>query len=238
MMWIIASDAQVVALMYATKIVYEDLSLLAAQVACKCSENCTNRPFQEAKKVKVVMTQRCGWGVEAVEFIDKGDFIMEYVGEVISDALCEKRFWNMKGQGITKDVNWETRLGIFAAKSIEPGEELTYDYGYEMYEHDEIECRCGASNCHGYLGTKKSEVLDRVIPPHLESSFFIEIFPDDTAVTPLYWRMNQNPEQIGYSKSAQKQSQMNDLGSVKVLKPSSGASQSIEKTCSGDGLSM
>ncbi|KAI3814700.1 hypothetical protein L1987_14344 [Smallanthus sonchifolius] len=206
---------------------YEDCicrsQFISCTSACKCSENCTNRPFQEEKKVKVVMTQCCGWGVEAVEYIDKGDFIMEYVGEVINDALCEKRFWDMKGQGITKfyvvavrkdfnidakfkgnesrfinhscdpncpmekwDVNWETRLGIFAAKSIKPGEELTFDYGYEMYEHDEVECRCGASNCLGYLGTKNTR--------------------QDVIIS----------------------------CTVKVLK---GASQSIEKPCAGGGLS-
>ncbi|MFS7991572.1 putative [histone H3]-lysine(4) N-trimethyltransferase chromatin remodeling SET family [Helianthus anomalus] len=145
------------------------------------------------------MTQHCGWGVEAVELIDEGDYIIEYVGEVINDALCEKRFWDMKGKGITKfymvavrkdfnidarfkgnesrfinhscdpnctmekwDVNGETRLGIFAAKTIEPREELTFDYEYEMYGPDEVECHCGASNCHGYLGTKRSDAGDCV----------------------------------------------------------------------------
>ncbi|KAJ0570602.1 putative [histone H3]-lysine(4) N-trimethyltransferase chromatin remodeling SET family [Helianthus annuus] len=64
------------------------------------------------------MTQHFGWGVEAVELIDEGDYIIEYVGEVINDALCEKRFWDMKGKGITKfymvavrkDFNIDARL--------------------------------------------------------------------------------------------------------------------------------
>ncbi|PWA53182.1 AWS domain, Methyltransferase, trithorax, Histone-lysine N-methyltransferase, SET2 [Artemisia annua] len=164
---------------------------ISCSSVCKCSENCTNRPFQEAKKIKLIMTQDRGWGVEAAEFINEGDFIIEYVGEVIDDAICEKRFWDMKTQGITQfymvsvrkdfnidasvkgnesrflnhscdpncdlqqwDVNGMTCLGIFANNSIEPGEELTFDYRFELYG-EEVKCRCGASNCRGHLGTKK-----------------------------------------------------------------------------------
>ncbi|XP_076897473.1 histone-lysine N-methyltransferase ASHR3-like [Bidens hawaiensis] len=197
MMWITALNAHV-ALTYAMKIVYAGNSSainmfymafvfisythnisnvqfcrsvhISCTSACACSENCTNRPFdQEDKKVKVVKTKHCGWGVEADEFIDKGDYIIEYVGEAIDDALCEKRFWDMKGKRVTNfyvvavrkdlnidaqfkgnesrfinhscdpncimekwDVNGETRLGIFAAKAIEPKEALTFDYGYRL----------------------------------------------------------------------------------------------------------
>ncbi|GKD82625.1 histone-lysine N-methyltransferase ASHR3, partial [Tanacetum coccineum] len=164
---------------------------ISCSSVCKCSENCTNRPFQEAKKLKLIKTQDRGWGVEAAEFINEGDFIIEYVGEVLDEAVCERRFWDMKAQGVTQfymvsvrkdfnidasvkgnesrflnhscdpncelqqwDVNGMTCLGIFANSSIEPGEELTFDYRFELYG-EEVECRCGASNCRGHLGTKK-----------------------------------------------------------------------------------
>ncbi|GJY91697.1 histone-lysine N-methyltransferase ASHR3 [Tanacetum coccineum] len=181
---------------------------ISCSSVCKCSENCTNRPFQEAKKLKLIKTQDRGWGVEAAEFINEGDFIIEYVGEgdfiieyvgegskfvakFLDEAVCERRFWDMKAQGVTQfymvsvrkdfnidasvkgnesrflnhscdpncelqqwDVNGMTCLGIFANSSIEPGEELTFDYRFELYG-EEVECRCGASNCRGHLGTKK-----------------------------------------------------------------------------------
>ncbi|KAK4479452.1 hypothetical protein RD792_014966 [Penstemon davidsonii] len=127
-------------------------------------------------------TELCGWGVVAAESICKGDFIIEYVGEVIDDAICEGRLWDMKDhdaknfymceinknfvidatfkgnssrflnhscapncklEKCTEDsgfifvtllpkrqVEGETRVGVFASRSIEVGEPLTYDYRY------------------------------------------------------------------------------------------------------------
>ncbi|KAK6135630.1 hypothetical protein DH2020_030641 [Rehmannia glutinosa] len=117
--------------------------------------------------------EHCGWGVVAGESISKGDFIVEYVGEVINDAMCERRLWDMKDQDaknfymceINKDfvidatfkgnaswflnhscapncklekwqVEGEIRVGVFASRSIEVGEALTYDYRYLELEGD------------------------------------------------------------------------------------------------------
>ncbi|WCJ30169.1 Histone-lysine N-methyltransferase ASHR3 [Euphorbia peplus] len=162
--------------------------------ACHCPDSCTNRPFRREKKIKIVKTQLCGWGVEAVEPINKGDFIIEYTGEVINDALCEQRLWDMKYKGVKnfymceigKDftidatfkgnasrflnhscdpncimekwqVEGETRVGLFAYRSITVGEPLTYDYRFVQFG-SEVKCQCGASNCHGYLGNKRKIV--------------------------------------------------------------------------------
>ncbi|KAK3221654.1 hypothetical protein Dsin_008679 [Dipteronia sinensis] len=159
--------------------------------ACRCSETCNNRPFRKEKKIKLVKTEFCGWGVEAAEPISKGEFIIEYIGEVIDDATCEQRLWDMKYQGtqnfymceIRKDftidatfkgnlsrflnhscdpncmlekwqVEGETRVGVFAAHSIKVGEPLTYDYRFVQFG-PEVKCYCGASNCQGFLGTKR-----------------------------------------------------------------------------------
>ncbi|KAF1892425.1 hypothetical protein Lal_00010890 [Lupinus albus] len=170
---------------------------ISCSKACRCSENCNNRPFRKEKKIKLVKTELCGWGVEAAETVDKGGFIIEYIGEemfsdaVIDDALCEKRLWDMKDKNvqnfymceIRKDftidatfkgntsrflnhscdpncvlekwqVDGETRVGVFAARSIETGEPLTYDYRFVQFG-PEVKCHCGAANCQGFLGTKK-----------------------------------------------------------------------------------
>ncbi|XP_021276511.1 histone-lysine N-methyltransferase ASHR3 [Herrania umbratica] len=162
--------------------------------ACHCPETCNNRPFRKEKRIRIVKTELCGWGVEAAEPINKGDFVIEYIGEVIDDAQCEKRLWDMKYKGvknfymceIRKDftidatfkgntsrflnhgcdpncvlekwqVEGETRVGVFAARSIEVGEPLTYDYRFVQFG-PEVKCYCGASNCQGYLGTKRKIV--------------------------------------------------------------------------------
>ncbi|PRQ37685.1 putative histone-lysine N-methyltransferase transcription regulator SET family [Rosa chinensis] len=164
---------------------------ISCSKACHCSENCTNRPFLKEKKIRIVKTAHCGWGAEAAESVKKGDFIIEYIGEVINDALCEQRLWDMKYKEvknfymceIRKDftidatfkgnpsrflnhscdpncvlekwqVEGETRVGVFAARSIEVGEPLTYDYRFVQFG-PEVKCCCGASNCQGYLGIKK-----------------------------------------------------------------------------------
>ncbi|KAF4370390.1 hypothetical protein F8388_016127 [Cannabis sativa] len=187
---------------------------ISCSKACRCSGNCTNRPFRKEKKIKLVKTEHCGWGVEAAESINKDEFVIEYIGEVIDDALCEQRLWNMKDKGvhnfymceIRKDftidatfkgnlsrflnhscnpncilekwlvqsddgplmpfgywnnlqVDGETRVGVFAARLIKVGEPLTYDYRFVQFG-PEVRCHCGATNCQGYLGTKKK--IDKV----------------------------------------------------------------------------
>ncbi|WOL08616.1 histone-lysine N-methyltransferase ASHR3-like isoform X1 [Canna indica] len=164
---------------------------ISCSKACHCSDMCRNRPFRKDKKIKVVKTEYCGWGVVALEVMEKGDFVIEYIGEVIDDALCEQRLWDMKRRGdqnfymceLHKDftidatfkgnasrflnhscdpncklekwqVDGETRVGVFASRSIDIGEPLTYDYRF-VHFGPMVKCHCGASNCQGYLGSKK-----------------------------------------------------------------------------------
>ena len=54
------------------------------------------------------------------------------------------------------DPNCETEIieghvWIVALREIEPGEELTYDYGYDLEHWEDHPCRCGRPNCVGYI---------------------------------------------------------------------------------------
>ncbi|KAJ7975545.1 Histone-lysine N-methyltransferase ASHH3 [Quillaja saponaria] len=77
--------------------------LSSCSSGCKCGNSCLNKPFQHrpVKKMKLVKTEKCGSGIVADEDIKHGEFVIEYVGEVIDDKTCEERLWNMKHRGET-----------------------------------------------------------------------------------------------------------------------------------------
>ena len=43
------------------------------------------------------------------------------------------------------------KIWINAIKDIKKGEELTYDYGYDMDCYEDHPCRCDSKNCVGYI---------------------------------------------------------------------------------------
>jgi len=47
--------------------------------------------------------------------------------------------------------NLRGRLWIVARRDIAAGEELTYDYGFDLAEWRQHPCRCGAPGCAGYI---------------------------------------------------------------------------------------
>ncbi|KAK4747563.1 hypothetical protein SAY87_014149 [Trapa incisa] len=77
--------------------------LSSCSSGCKCGSSCSNKPFQHRpmKKMKLIQTEKCGAGIVADQDIKKGEFVIEYVGEVIDDKTCEERLWDMKHRGET-----------------------------------------------------------------------------------------------------------------------------------------
>ncbi|KAI8907381.1 putative huntingtin interacting protein [Gorgonomyces haynaldii] len=58
-------------------------------------------------------------------------------------------------------VGAQVRVGMFAIKDIEKGEELTFDYKFERYGQEAQPCYCGEDNCKGFIGgDSKSELYD------------------------------------------------------------------------------
>ncbi len=63
-------------------------------------------------------------------------------------------------------------IWIKAIKPIKKGQEITYDYGYDLDNWDEHICKCGSKNCVGYIVAQehwpklKKILLKKGIPLH------------------------------------------------------------------------
>jgi uncharacterized protein len=119
-----------------------------------------------------------GRGLFARKVIPAGTRLIEYVGQRItkveSARECEAENpyifgldaeWDLDG-----NVPWnparfinhscepsceaeldEGRIWIVALREIAGGEEVTFNYGYDLEDYREHPCRCGASACVGYM---------------------------------------------------------------------------------------
>lgn len=47
------------------------------------------------------------------------------------------------------------KIIIHALRDIQAGEELTFDYGFEVDCYEDHPCRCGADNCKGYIVSRE-----------------------------------------------------------------------------------
>jgi uncharacterized protein len=121
-----------------------------------------------------------GLGLFAAQAIKPGTRILPYLGEKISKAESTRRLaqgnayiftfndrYDIDGKILRNtaryinhscapncDVEQTTRtLWIVALRAIRDGEELTYNYGYEFDpdSYQDFPCRCGASQCCGYI---------------------------------------------------------------------------------------
>jgi uncharacterized protein len=45
----------------------------------------------------------------------------------------------------------DKNIWIMAIKEIKQGEELSYNYGYDISNYEEHPCNCGSSNCPGFI---------------------------------------------------------------------------------------
>ncbi len=119
-----------------------------------------------------------GRGGFAARFIPRGARVVEYAGEKISKAeslrRCQAQNWFIFGLDeefdLDGNVEWnparflnhscapnaealceEGRVWIIALRDIPPGEEITFNYGYDLTDYKEHPCRCGAPGCVGYI---------------------------------------------------------------------------------------
>ncbi|KAF9360604.1 Histone-Lysine N-Methyltransferase ash1l [Mortierella sp. AD094] len=61
---------------------------------CPCGDQCSNQRFQKKHKedhLRVIWTQERGFGIQTLAPIKKGNLVIEYRGEVISQSECHRR---------------------------------------------------------------------------------------------------------------------------------------------------
>ncbi len=125
--------------------------------------------MSEVKNVKVKRSS-AGLGLFAGTTFEKGELVIEYIGETISEEEANKRggkylfelndSWTIDGKGrenIARYINHsckpncypelnedETKVFIYAKRKIAPDEELTYNYGNYYFNQviKPLGCRC------------------------------------------------------------------------------------------------
>ncbi|CAG8453582.1 3083_t:CDS:10, partial [Scutellospora calospora] len=99
-------------------------------------------------------------------------FMSLQAGEVIdaTDKGCVARFMNHSCAPNCYVQKWmvgeKYRIGIFALRNVQEGEELTFDYNAERYGSEAQACHCGEPNCRGIIGGTK-ETGDSILSQDL-----------------------------------------------------------------------
>jgi euchromatic histone-lysine N-methyltransferase len=67
--------------------------ILECNRACSCWNNCSNRVVQRGItcRLQIFKTNGKGWGLKTLKYIPKGTFVIEYVGEYITDSEANGR---------------------------------------------------------------------------------------------------------------------------------------------------
>ncbi|KAK8780444.1 hypothetical protein V5799_018213 [Amblyomma americanum] len=96
---------------------------------CKCDMSCPNRVIQRGCKIPLTIfrtTNGRGWGVRTDQRISKGTFVMEYLGQVITDEEANKRGEWYDSRGCTYLFDLDYHL---AEESVDQGSMYTVDAG-------------------------------------------------------------------------------------------------------------
>src|SRR3989344_6306745 len=132
----------------------------------------------ENRFVEIRYSKIHGNGGFAKRKIKKGRRIIEYIGTKVTKTQAEKISgkvviflfeiddkWDIDGsvpENTARFINHSCdpnctfdiikgRIWIKARRNIKKGEELSYNYGFDLDGYEEYPCKCGAKNCVGYI---------------------------------------------------------------------------------------
>ncbi|PVU97048.1 hypothetical protein BB561_000806 [Smittium simulii] len=90
---------------------------------CECGPFCFNRVIQRGPTVRlqIFRTRFKGWGIRTLQTLQKGQFVAEYVGEIITNKEAEKRGRENDKLGCTYlfDLDFETPAGAASEYTID-----------------------------------------------------------------------------------------------------------------------
>jgi hypothetical protein len=121
-------------------------------------------------------------GMQIIEYV--GNIVSKKEGDKIYEEQYEKSkttglgavyiFELNKKEDIDGNVSWnparfinhscnpnckykiiDNHIWIISIRDIKKGEELNYDYGYDLIGYENHPCRCGSKNCLGYIIGKR-----------------------------------------------------------------------------------
>jgi SET domain-containing protein len=94
------------------------------------------------------------WEGEARETGEGLVYIFELDGKYDIDGRLgdnPARYMNHSCDGNCEAINSDGEIWIVAIQDIKQGDELVYDYGYDMEHFLDHPCLCGSRNCIGYI---------------------------------------------------------------------------------------
>jgi SET domain-containing protein len=150
-------------------------------------------------RVRVGTSHIAGLGLFAGQDIQQGTKIIRYIGEKITQEESDRRLaagnvyifglneqYSIDGdtpKNTARYINhscepnchteqFSNTIWIVAIKDIQAGEELTYNYEYEINDEPPELCHCGAKNCCGYILSETYWHSSRVTPTCSEERLY------------------------------------------------------------------
>lgn len=127
---------------------------------CLCDHlHCKNRVVQNRSRVQLMVIRsksKSGWGVRTMEFIPKGSFVCEYLGQVISDPLIAEMM------GREYDNNLESYLFDLDAYGVDDDEMLTVDPSKDGNVSKYINHSCDPNLVQISIGNVESPLFHRI----------------------------------------------------------------------------
>jgi uncharacterized protein len=137
-----------------------------------------DRPAPDHPLLRLQRSSIDGWGLFAKQTIEPQTRVIEYTGHKITKQeslercesdnryiFCLNDEFDLDGnvpENLARFINHscapnceaeqiEDQIHIIAIRRILPGDEITFNYGYDLESYRDYPCRCGTPQCAGFI---------------------------------------------------------------------------------------